>query len=132
ASHREFYDFVPPATQEAHIRRAQRILADTFATDIVTLVPPGNLLQPVTAEIARLCGVRFLSYRAPTSRDGILPVVGDECGVVFHDRDVVLGGVGWLRTRLAEVRGREILFVREMGGRLLSEALSARVPGRSA
>jgi len=123
ASHREFYDFVPPATQEAHIRRAQRILADTFATDIVTLVPPGNLLQPVTAEIARLCGVRFLSYRAPTSRDGILPVVGDECGVVFHDRDVVLGGVGWLRTRLAEVRGREILFVREMGGRLLSEAL---------
>jgi hypothetical protein len=45
-------------------------------------------------------------------------VVGNECGLVFHDRDVVLGGLPWLRARLAEVRGRETLFVREMGERL--------------
>ena len=120
--HREFYDFIPPESQDAHIRQAQAILADAFATDIVTLVPPGNLLQPVTAEIARRYGVRFLSYHALTSRDGILPVVGDECGVTFHDRDVVLGGVAWLRTRLAEVRDREVLLVRELGEQLVRGA----------
>jgi len=87
----------------------------------VTLVPPGNLLQPITAEIARRHGVRYLSYRAPTSRDGVLPVVGDECGLVFHDRDVVLGGVTWLKARLAEVRDRKVLFVRELGERLAME-----------
>ena len=116
--HREFYDFIPPETQETNIERAQAILADAFKGPIVTLVPPGNLLQPVTVEIARRHGVRCLSYGAPTSRDGILPVVGNECGIVFHDRDVVLGGLGWLRGRLAEVRGREVRFVRELGERL--------------
>jgi peptidoglycan/xylan/chitin deacetylase (PgdA/CDA1 family) len=123
SSHREFYDFLPPETQEANIRRAQGILSDAFGAPIVTLVPPGNLLQPVTVEIARRNGVRVLSYRAPTTRDGILPVVGDECGVVFHDRDVVLGGVASLRARLEAIRGREILFVRELGERLVRGAL---------
>jgi hypothetical protein len=116
--HREFYDFVPPEAQEASIARAQAILSDAFSGPIVTLVPPGNLLQPVTAEIARRHGIRYLSYGAPTSRDGVLPVVGNECGLVFHDRDVVLGGLPWLRSRLAEVRGCAVLFVREMGERL--------------
>src|SRR5438552_1454690 len=64
--HREFYDFVPPETQEANIERAQAILSDAFEGPIVTLVPPGNLLQPVTVEIARRHGVRYLSYGAPT------------------------------------------------------------------
>jgi len=120
ASHREFYDFVPSDTQEANIAGAQAILSEAFVGPIVTFVPPGNLLQPVTAEIARRHGVRYLSYQAPTSRDGVLPVVGNECGLVFHDRDVVLGGPGWLRARLAEIRGREVRFVRELGERLAS------------
>ena len=47
-------------------------------------------------------------------------LVGNECGVVFHDRDVVLGGLPWLRARLDEVRGREVRFVRELGERLVS------------
>lgn len=118
--HREFYDFVPPERQQANIRRAQDILSDAFATAIVTLVPPGNLLQPVTAEIALRQGIRFLSYGAPTTRGGILPVVGDECGLVFHDRDIVLDGVAWLRARLDALRGREILLVRELGERLVT------------
>lgn len=120
--HREFYDFVPAEAQEAAIARAQGILAEAFGVPIVTLVPPGNLLQPETAELARRHGVRFLSYRAPTTRAGTLPVIGDECGVVFHDRDIVLGGVEWLRARLEEVRGREIRFVRELGERLVAGA----------
>ena len=123
SSHREFYDFLPPEAQEANIRCAQAILSDAFGVAIVTLVPPGNLLQPVTAELARRHGVRYLSYRAATTRAGILPIVGDDAGVVFHDRDVVLGGVSWLRARLEAVRGREVVFVRELGERLAAGAL---------
>lgn len=118
--HREFYDFVPPEIQDAHIARAQDVLSDTFHTSIVTFVPPGNLLGPVTVEIARRHGIRFLSYRAPSRTDGVLPVVGDECGVAFHDRDVVLHGVGWLHRALDRLRGRPVLFVRELGERLLA------------
>jgi len=121
--HREFYAFVPPEVQEANIARAQAILTEAFGGPIVTLVPPGSLLQPLTVELARRHGVRFLSYGRATSREGTLPVVGDECGVVFHDRDLVLGGVAWLRARLGALRGREVCFVRELGARLLSGAL---------
>ena len=120
--HREFYEFVPAEVQEANIARAQAILSDAFGVAIVTLVPPGNLLQPFTAELARRHGVRYLSYRAPTTRAGALPVVGDECGVVFHDRNVVLGGVAWLRARLGAVRGREVRLVRELGEHLAGGA----------
>ena len=117
--HREFYHFVPPEVQETHVSRAQAILQDAFRTEVVTFVPPGNLLQPVTVEIARSHGLRFLSYRAPTTLDGVLPVVGDDRGIVFHDRNVVRGGVAWFRTRLTELRGREVLLVRELGERLV-------------
>lgn len=120
AFHREFYDFVPPEVQEAHLARAQQILSDAFHTPIVTFVPPGNLLQPVTVEIARRHGIRFLSYRAPSGTRGVLPIVGDECGVVFHDRELVLQGVGWLRAALDTLGGRPVLFVRELGERLLA------------
>ncbi len=127
--HREFYESVPAETQEKHIEHAQAILTEAFGGPVVTLVPPGNLLQPVTAEIARRHGVRYLSYRAPTSRAGTLPVVGDEFlpdafyKRGLHDRDIVLGGVGSLRRELEALRGREILFVREIGERLLAGAL---------
>jgi hypothetical protein len=121
--HREFYDFLPPETHEANIVRAQAILSDAFETAIVTMVPPGNLVQKTTIEIARRHGLRYLSYRAATSRDGPLPVIGDDCGVVFHDRDIVHRGVAWLRARLAAVHGREILSVRELGERLAGAAV---------
>lgn len=121
--HREFYDFLPGEAQETNIRRAQAILSDAFGAAIVTLVPPGNLFQPVTMEVARRHGVRFLSCRAPSTRAGILPVIGDDQGWTFHDRDVVRGGVGWLRSRLQALRGREVCFVRELGERLVNGTL---------
>jgi hypothetical protein len=34
----------------------------------------------------------------------------------------VLGGVAWLRARLDAVRGREVLFIRELGERLVGGA----------
>jgi peptidoglycan/xylan/chitin deacetylase (PgdA/CDA1 family) len=120
--HREFYDFVPAELQDTHIARSQEILCDAFRTDVVTFVPPGNLLQPITVEIARRHGLRFLSYRAPTTLGGVLPVIGDDRGVVFHDRDVMLGGMAWLRARLEGSRHREVLLVRELGERLMQEA----------
>jgi hypothetical protein len=120
--HREFYDFIPPDEQRAHIARAQDLLTDAFKTEVVTFVPPGNLLQRATLEAARDVGLRFASFRAPTSLDGPLPVIGDERGVAFHDRDIVLGGVGWLESLLSARRGVEILQVKELGARLLREA----------
>ena len=119
AFHREFYEFVPLDTQRMHLARAQALLADAFKTEIVTFVPPGNLLQAATLEVARDVGLRFASFRATTALDGPLTVIGDERGVVFHDRDVVRRGARWLRETLAAHGDAEILQVKELGERLL-------------
>ena len=125
--HREFYEFVPPDEQRAQHRPRPGPLADAFKTDVVTFVPPGNLLQPTTLELARDVGLRFASFRAPTSLDGPLPVIGDDRGVVFHDREVARQGPRWLRGVLSARRGVEVLQVKELGARLLHAAA-----GRSA
>lgn len=126
AAHREFYDFLPAAEHEAHLRQAQAILEDAFGAPVVTFVPPGNLLQDVTVAAACRLGLRFLSYRAPTRLDGLLPVVGDERGITFHDRDLALGGVQRLRTLLDLAGGRAVVTVRELGEQLLREAATPR------
>lgn len=122
AAHREFYAFLPAEQHEAHLRRAQTILEDAFGVPVVTFVPPGNLVQEVTVAAACRLGLRFLSYRAPTRLDGPLPIVGDEQGITFHDRDLVLGGVTRLRELLDRAGGRPVVSVRDLGEQLLREA----------
>jgi peptidoglycan/xylan/chitin deacetylase (PgdA/CDA1 family) len=119
-AHREFYEFLPAREQEDHLARAQAILQDLLGVPVVTFVPPGNLLQEATLEAARRCGLRFASYRAPTRLDGPLPVIGDEWGIAFHDRDLALGGVARLGAMLEAAAGRPVLAVRDLAERLLA------------
>lgn len=94
--HREFWDWVPPAVQELHIRRSQEILQDYFGP-VITFVPPGNVFSEATLEIAARYGLRYVSCNTPPRKTAGLVVMGNEDVVPFHDRDLVLNGVGWLR-----------------------------------
>ena len=95
--HREFWGWVPLSVQELHIRRSQEILQDYFGP-VVTFVPPGNVFTEGTLEIAARHGLRYVSCNTPARKAGGLVVLGNEDVVPFHDRDIVLNGVGWLQT----------------------------------
>jgi hypothetical protein len=112
--HREFWDWVPPAVQELHIRRSQEILQDYFGSPVLTFVPPGNVYTEETLAIAERYGLRYVSCNTPPRRAGRLLVLGNEDVDAFHDRDLVLHGVSWLRASIDRHQGRRCCSIAEL------------------
>ncbi|HEC21797.1 MAG TPA: DUF2334 domain-containing protein [Chloroflexi bacterium] len=113
-AHREFWEHVPLTVQEEHIRRSQEILQETFGVEVITFVPPGNVFTEGTLSIAARYGLKVLSCATPPRSHPELAIVGNERVLAFHDREIVLEGVGWLEARLETHRGRRFCFVRDL------------------
>ena len=126
--HREFWDWIPLEIQEEHIRQSQDILQSWFDTEIVTFVPSGSVFTDTTLEIAQRYGLRYVSCNTPRRIYGQMVIIGDEQVVPFHDRDIVLNGVVWLRQLIANQEGKRFCFVKELGERILTSATQSRLP----
>ncbi len=113
-SHREFWEHVPVDTQEDHIRRSQNILQETFDVEVVTLVPPGNVFTDDTLAIAARYGLRIVSCDTPPRSHEQLQVIGNQDVLAFHDREIVLDGLGWLEKQLDAYTDRQFCFVRDL------------------
>lgn len=114
--HREFWDWIPLEEQREHLERAQRIFRDWLGAAPITFVPPGNVFGEATLVAARTVGLRVLSCATtPRVAHGIR-IVGNERVDAFHDRDIALGGVAWLRARVATAAetGARFCFVRDL------------------
>ena len=114
--HREFFDWLPEETHREHLRRAQGVLEEFFASPVLTLVPPGNVFSPKTLAAAVEAGIRYVSCRDAArfgERDGLV-FVDDAEVLALHDRDVVLGGVGRLASALAARPRGGLVTVREL------------------
>jgi len=113
-AHREFWEHIPLRVQEDHLRRSQDILNETFGVDVVTFVPPGNVFTEATLEIAARYGLRVLSCETSLDSHPAMCVVGSDHVLAFHDREIVVEGVGWLRTLLEQHQGSEFCLVRDL------------------
>jgi peptidoglycan/xylan/chitin deacetylase (PgdA/CDA1 family) len=115
--HREFYDWLPEEIHREHLRSAQAILGSWFGAAIETLVPPGNVLSPKTVAAAADSGIRFISRAggAPSADTAGITFVDDSRILAFHDRDIITGGLGYLRRQLDARRGARFLTVAEVG-----------------
>ena len=113
--HREFWDWIPRAVQEEHIRAAQDILQSWLGREVVSFVPPGNVFGEGTLEIAARHGLRYVSCDAEPRVVGEIAILGDRGVLPFHDREVVLEGLGWLEAHIPE----RSCFVRELGEAML-------------
>jgi peptidoglycan/xylan/chitin deacetylase (PgdA/CDA1 family) len=115
--HREFYDWLPEETHREHLRAAQDILGSWFGAAPETLVPPGNVLSTKTVAAALSVGIRFVSRAggAPPGAVEGLTFVDEARVVAFHDRDIVTGGIAYLRRQLASRPGVPLVTVRELG-----------------
>ena len=80
----------------------------------VTFVPPGNVFTDDTLDIAARYGLRVVSCATPPRAHPHLTIVGNEQVLAFHDREIVLDGIGWLRARLDEQHERTFCFVRDL------------------
>jgi len=115
--HREFYDWLPEEVHREHLHAAQDILGSWFGAAPETLVPPGNVLSPKTVAAAVSVGIRFISRlgAAPSGAADGITFVDDSRVLAFHDRDIVKGGIGYLRRQLGSRRGARFVTVGELG-----------------
>ncbi len=124
--HREFYDWLPADIHREHLHRSQDILQSYFGTRVETFVPPGNLLSAKTVAAAREVGIRYISCLGAarwSPADGIT-FVDDARVLAFHDRNLVVSGLGFLRELLDARPGAHLVTVREIGQS--PEAVNAR------
>ena len=107
--HREFWDWLPDSYHKEHIEKSQEILTGIFKRDIVTFIPPGSVWTEATEKFANNAGIKYLSSleeKAPTgqTRHGIV-YVGNKNMIDFHDREIALWGVTWLKKQLDDNPG---------------------------
>lgn len=107
--HREFWEWVPAEVHYAHLKQAQDILQQAFATEVVTFVPPGNVWTEETEQAAVAAGLRYLTAADHTLPDELkrhgLTFVSERTTTLFHDRELVLHGTGWLGQLLGQGNG---------------------------
>jgi peptidoglycan/xylan/chitin deacetylase (PgdA/CDA1 family) len=115
--HREFYDWLPAEVHREHLHAAQDILGSWFGAPIETFVPPGNVMSAKTVAAAASVGIRFISRAggAPAGDAAGIVFVDGPSVVAFHDRDLVVRGIGYLRRLLASHRDARFLTVSELG-----------------
>ena len=114
--HREFYDWLPDEVHREHLSLAQEILGAWFGIAPETFVPPGNLLSPKTVAAAAALGLRYIScLAAPAATARGITYVDDRHVLAFHDRDVAMGGLGYLSRVLDTHASRRFVTVRELG-----------------
>lgn len=126
--HREFWDWLPYDVQKEHINRSQDILQGWFGTDIVTFVPPGNVFTDATLEIAQKYGLRYVSCSKPPKTDNDFVIISGKQVVPFHDRDIVINGIEWLREQLVKRQDKQFCFIGELGESIIMSANQAKLP----
>lgn len=113
--HREFWEWVPAEVQLHQLRQAQDILTSYYRMPITTFVPPGNVYSEPTLVACQQLGIRTLNCERPKLRLGDTPkVIGDEQVLAFHDRELVVFGVGWLQEQLRKMRRPPQKFIRDL------------------
>ena len=125
--HREFWESIPREIHFDHLDQSQSILQDYFETRITTLIPPGNVFSNDTVEAAAKYGIERINYRkweTSSLKEKIKIINGEtisennlplENVIRFHDKEIVLEGVVWLKDKLEAIsRDAEFVFVKEL------------------
>ena len=125
--HREFWESLPREIHFDHLKQSQSILQNYFETKITTLIPPGNVFSNDTVEAASSYGIKRINYRKMENsfiKENIKIIDGNmvynksiplDNIIRFHDREIVMGGVDWLKTKLESIPvDSKFVFVKEL------------------
>ena len=112
--HREFWDWFDDEIHVDHIRQSQKILQDYFQTAVTTFIPPGNVYANATVRACEEFGINLINCQTANNLEGTVRVLDNENVLAFHDRELVLEGVGWLEQKLANCKDTTFCFVREL------------------
>ncbi|MBI5728518.1 MAG: DUF2334 domain-containing protein [Candidatus Magasanikbacteria bacterium] len=103
--HREFYDWLPQATHDEHVHRAQKVLETYFARPVTHFIPPGNIWSQKTYRALQSTNITQVianRYMMDSSEPmfGITFVDDRHDFFAFHDREIKIFGMPWLESNL--------------------------------
>lgn len=110
--HREFWDWIDKELHLEHIKRSQKILCEAFDTEIVTLIPPGNVYCDYTLEAAEKYGIKVVNCQTVARKDPSISILSNERVIAFHDKEIVEEGPQWLENILKGCH--KFAFVKEL------------------
>ncbi len=114
AFHREFWDWQGRDLHFDHIKKSQQILQEYFDTDVVTLIPPGNVFCEHTLDAAIEHGLKFVNCNLKDSDYRSLKLISNANVIAFHDKEIVQIGPQWLEKTILQNEAQWV-FTRELG-----------------
>lgn len=114
--HREFWDWLPKEIHWDNIERSQEILSKYFNISVVTFIPPGNVWTDETEKAAAACGIKYFSSRGDKCQTNVrrnnITFLSDNDAFAFHDREIVVYGIEWLKNMLVQYSKYKITTVK--------------------
>lgn len=98
--HREFWDWIPREIHFEHMEKSQSIFQQWLGEFPTTLIPPGNVYSIDTLEAAEENGIKRINSYIDHGVESSVRIISNEQIDAFHDREIVLEGVGWLEQKL--------------------------------
>jgi hypothetical protein len=110
--HREFLPGLDQSVHTEHLIKSQKILEDYFQKSIETLIPPGCVWSYKTYLGLKMTNIKKImcnSYMLDSDKemDGIIFIPDDQNTVAFHDRELKLQGVSWLKNLIVSRKSNE-------------------------
>jgi len=98
--HREFWEWIPRDIHFEHLEKSQKIFHDWLGVSPSTLIPPGNVYSVDTLEAAEKNGITLINSYIDHGVEGNVQIVNSDQVDAFHDRELVLDGLGFLEHKL--------------------------------
>ena len=110
--HREFWDWLPEDLHKEHIRESQEIFKSWLGKSPLGLIPPGNVYSNSTVRASEENGIKYINSSASMSMDSCINYIDESMVDAFHDREIVLEGIDWLKSKLNYYTNQNTHFLR--------------------
>lgn len=98
--HREFWEWIPREVHFEHLEKSQEIFSKWLGVAPTTFIPPGNVYSMDTLEAAEKFGIERINSYMNHNVDSKVKIINNDKIDAFHDRELVLYGLDWLKNKL--------------------------------
>jgi hypothetical protein len=113
--HREFWDWLPYDLHYSNLDQSSTIFKNWLGYSPRILVPPGNVYSLKTINACEKLNFDMINSSTVIHNNSKIRIYNNDNVFAFHDRDIVLNGVEWLKQKYNERSfGYEFKFLKEI------------------
>ncbi len=113
--HREFWDWLPYDLHYSNLNESSKIFKKWLGFSPKILVPPGNVYSLKTIKACENLNFDIINSSKEIQNNSKIKILNNNKVFTFHDRDIVLNGIEWLKKQYKEKSSRyEFQFLNEI------------------